>query len=119
MLPHNPWRIADDDVKHFLVRVRLDNTPSCALPFMSASVVIDTGRVEDVLLIPVDAVSARDGQQFCYVVASDGLHRRPITTRRSTTELVEITGGLNEGERVAARCSDVDSFSVDDSNDGL
>jgi HlyD family secretion protein len=119
MLPHNPLRIADDDVKHFLVRVRLDSTPSWALPFMSASVVIDTGRVEDALVIPVEAVCARDGQQFCYVVASDGLHRRAVTTRRSTTELLEITGGLNDGERVAARCSDVDSFSVDHANDGL
>jgi HlyD family secretion protein len=119
MLPHNPWRIADDDVKHFLVRIRLDSTPSCALPFMSASVVIDTGRIENALVIPVEAVSAGNGQQFCYVVASRELHRRPITTRRSTTELVEITGGLSEGERVVARCSDVDTFAVDKGNDGL
>jgi multidrug efflux pump subunit AcrA (membrane-fusion protein) len=119
MLPYNPWRIADDDVKHFMVRVRLDSTPSLVLPFMSASVVIDTGRVEDALLIPVEAVSASDGRLFCYVVASDGLHRRQITTRRSTTELVEITRGLIEGERVVARCSDVNGFAVDHANDGL
>ncbi len=118
MLPHNPWRIADDDVKHFLVRVRLDSTPSCALPFMSASVVIDTGRVEDALVVPVGALAVKGSEQFCYVVAADGLHRRAVTTRRSTTELVEITSGLHEGERVVARCSDADRFWVDHANDG-
>jgi hypothetical protein len=113
MLPHNPWRIADDDVKHFLVRVRLDITPPCALPFMSASVVIDTGRVEDALLIPVEAVGASAGRQFCYVVAADGLHRRAITTLSATTDFLEVASGLEEGERVVARCSDVDGLSVD------
>ena len=119
MLPHNPMRIADDDVMHFLVRVRLDIAPSWALPLMSAVVEIDTGRVEDVLVIPVEAVAGTRRQAFCYVLAGGGLERRAITTRRSTTELVEITGGLHEGERVVARCADVESFSVDHANDGL
>jgi HlyD family secretion protein len=118
MLPHNPWRIADDDVKHFLVRVRLDSTPSCALPFMSTSVVIDTGRIEAALVIPVEALAVKGGEQFCYVVAADGLHRRAVTTRRSTTELVEITSGLHEGEQVVARYSDADRFWIDHANDG-
>jgi hypothetical protein len=51
-----------------------------------------------------------DGQQSCYVITSHGLERRMITTRRATTDLLEVTGGLHEGERVVLRSSDVEGI---------
>ena len=74
---------------------------------MSAWVKFDTGRVPDALVIPVEAMSVVGHQQFCYVVADDGLERRAITTRRSTRDLLEVTAGLDEGERVVLRSLDV------------
>jgi multidrug efflux pump subunit AcrA (membrane-fusion protein) len=73
---------------------------------MSASVEFDTGRVNDALVIPVEAVAVDHGRESCYVIAEDGLEKRPIKTRRATMDLLEVTGGLTEGERVIFRSSD-------------
>ena len=93
----------DERVRHFIVRVRLDVTPPRLLPLMSAVVKIDTGRVLDTLVIPVAAMTVLDRQQCCYVIGAGGLERRAIVTRHSTRDLVEVTAGLKEGERVVLR----------------
>jgi len=80
---------------------------------MSASVEIDTGRVSNALVIPVEAMVVVDGQQSCYVVAEDGLERRAIQTRRATRDMMEITAGLHEGERVLFRSLDIDKIALD------
>ncbi len=108
MLSIPNWKVWDDNVRHFIARVRLDHTPPGALPFMSATVDIDTGRVTDALVIPVEAVAMVDGQVSCYVVSEDGLTRRTIKTRRATRDLLEVTEGLQAGEHVVTRSLDVD-----------
>jgi HlyD family secretion protein len=113
LLPTTDWKGWDERLKRFLVRVRLDQTPPRALRFMSAIVRFDTGRVPDALVIPVEAMAVVDGRQSCYVAGSHGLERRAITTRRATTELLEVTGGLDEGERVVARSQDVRGIPID------
>ncbi len=45
--PTQNWKEWGGDVMHFVVRVRLDQTPPRVLPFMSAWVRFDTGRVRD------------------------------------------------------------------------
>jgi HlyD family secretion protein len=114
MLSTSNWKEWDDNVRHFLVRVALDQTPPSALPFMSATVEIDTGRVSSALVIPVGAVSVDDHRQSCFVVTDDGLERRPIQTRRATRDLVEVTVGLREGEHVVSRSLDVDETVLGD-----
>ena len=51
-------------------------------------------------------------RQSCYVVAGGGLERRAIKTRRATRDLLEITAGLHEGERVLSRSLDVDKLAI-------
>jgi HlyD family secretion protein len=113
-LPSPDWRQWDENLRRFIARVRLDETPPRVLPFMSAIVQIDTGRIPDALVIPVEAMAVVDGRQSCYVVGADGLHRRAITTRRATPDLLEVTGGLNEGERVVLRPLDLDGLPIED-----
>jgi len=118
LLPTTNWKTWDEHVKHHYARIRLDKTPASALPLMSAAVEIDTGRVPDALVIPAEAVAIVDGQESCYVLADGGLERRPIKTRRATRDLLEVTAGLDEGERVVARALDVQDLSlVDKSRD--
>jgi HlyD family secretion protein len=85
---------------HFFARIRLDQTPPGLLPFMSAEVRFDTGRVEDALVIPAEAMVVVDGQRCCYVVGPDGPERRAITIRHATPESLEVIDGLEEGEQV-------------------
>ena len=94
MLSTPNWKEWDDNVRHFIARVRLDQTPASARLFMSATVEIDTGRLTDALVIPVEALAVVDGEESCYVVDDDGLERRSIKTRRATRDLVEVTEGL-------------------------
>ncbi len=93
----------DERVRHFIVRVRLDNTPPRLLPLMSAVVKIDTGRVLDALVIPVAAMVVRDHRQWCHVLGAGGLELRPIVTHHATPDLLEVTAGLKEGEQVVLR----------------
>jgi HlyD family secretion protein len=85
---------------HFYARVRLDQTPPGLLPFMSAELRFDTGRVENALVIPAEAMTMADGRRCCYVVGPSGLERRAITIGRTTTGFLEVTDGLEEGEQV-------------------
>jgi HlyD family secretion protein len=94
------WRGWDERVRHFIARVRLDVTPPRLLPFMSASVEIDTGRILDALVIPVTAMTVEGGRQCCYVLESGAPERRWISTGHATTDLIEVTMGLRTGERV-------------------
>ncbi|MFI5456632.1 MAG: efflux RND transporter periplasmic adaptor subunit [Isosphaerales bacterium] len=113
-LPSVNWKMDDEKVKRFVVWVRLDETPPGVRMFMSAAVLFDTGRVPDALVIPVEAVSVVQGRQSCYVVGSNRLERRAITTRRATTDLLEVTGGLSEGEHVVLRSLDVRGIPAED-----
>ena len=114
--PTMNWKEWSGDVKHFVVRVRLDQTPPHVLPYMSAWVKFDTGRVRDALVIPSEAMAVAGHQQYCYVVADDGLERRAISTRRSSRNLLEVTDGLDEGERIVLRSHDVQGIPVEDTD---
>ena len=111
--PTDNWK--EWDVKHFIAIVRLDKTPSTALPYMSAMVEFDTGRIPDALVIPVGAMAVVDGQRTCYVVGSHGLERCAIATGHSTEDLVEVISGLEEGERVVLGAVDLNGIPVEDS----
>jgi HlyD family secretion protein len=100
----------DEKLRHYLARVRLDETPRGILPTMSAVVEIDTGRIPDALVIPVEAMSIVDGSPFCYVMVPRGVERRAITPGRSTIDLLEVTAGLDEGERIVSRFPSVDGL---------
>ena len=73
---------------------------------MTASVVIHTDTVEDVLLAPNWAIRADQSTGttvlYCYVLRSDGVpERRNITRGRYDETFTEILSGLEAGETVA------------------
>ena len=106
MLSSADWREWDERLRRFLVRVRLDKTPASALPFMSASVEFDTGRVDDALVIPVEALAVEHGRQSCYRDRRPRAGKAPHHNSPGEQEFLEVTGGLSEGERVIFRSSD-------------
>ncbi len=73
---------------------------------MTASVVIHTDRVTDILLVPNWAIrtdqSSGEITSYCYVLRADGVpERRPITRGRYNDTFSEVLSGINEGETVA------------------
>lgn len=91
----------DERLKHYVARARLDVTPPRVLPMMSAVVEIDTGRVDEALVIPVEAMSLVEGRPYCRVLGpGDRVESRSIAIRNTTPDFVEVVDGLAEGDRV-------------------
>ena len=96
-IPTFNWRT---DVRYFDGKVKLDNPPRGILPGMTAHVEIALNRRDNVLAVPVEAVTEEDGREICYVAHDDGLERREVKLGESTQDFLEISEGLHEGEQV-------------------
>lgn len=96
-LPTYNWR---SDVRYFDGKVKIDNAPTGIRPGMTAEVEIQLDRKSDVLAVPAEAIAHEVGHEFCYVALDDGLERREVKLGDGTPELLEISMGLREGERV-------------------
>ncbi len=94
----NAWRMPDP--KDFNVIVSMDNPPAELKPGMSAQVEIRIANLTDVLAAPVQAVATVNGRQVCYVAGKGGVEPRVVKTGLSNDDFVEITGGLEPGEKV-------------------
>jgi HlyD family secretion protein len=99
-LPTQNWL---NDVRYFYTQIAFDMTVPGLLPGMTAEVEIATQHREDVLAIPIEALAVEEGEDYCYVVSDDGIERREIEIGQSTADLLEVTQGLEEGERVVLK----------------
>ncbi len=99
-----------DEVKYFVGVVQIDSAPRGILPGMTAEVAIDVDRRLGVLAVPSEAVAVEGGDDICYVAGADGLHRRNVTLGRSNRDLLEVTGGLTEGEEVVLNPSQIEAI---------
>ncbi len=91
-----PW-----ETKRFDLIVDLDATTEALRPEMTARADVRVGELEDVLLLPVNAVFERQGGFVSYVVRLLGVETRRVTLGESNGELVVVREGLREGDRVA------------------
>ena len=70
---------------------------------MYADVTLDIQRSGDGLTIPVQAVDRSQATPFALVVNAEGrIEKRALRLGIETPRLIEVLGGLNEGERVIA-----------------
>jgi multidrug efflux pump subunit AcrA (membrane-fusion protein) len=95
------WR--GGGVKEYQTEVGIDDLPKDGglRPGMTAEVKIMIRTVENALTVPVQAVTEIDGQHIAYVVNGGGVERREVKIGESNEQLIEITDGIKEGERVA------------------
>jgi HlyD family secretion protein len=90
-----------EDVRYFLSIVHLDRSAAGLKPGMSAEVEINLGHREKVLAVPYEAVVTELKCKVCFVPGQDRLERREVKVGQVTTEWIEITEGLSEGQEVA------------------
>jgi multidrug efflux system membrane fusion protein len=99
-------QIADPRTQIFEVRFALKAPPGItALPGMTATVTVTTrgARIPgNLLLVPVSAISRQDsGEQVVWVMGSDQtVHRRPVKMGAPTDDRIEISGGVQPGDRI-------------------
>jgi HlyD family secretion protein len=93
------------DLREYTVRVDLPPEIDKSLkPAMRASGQILVGTVEDALAIPVQAVFVEGRTRYVLMPAgTNRVRKQPVTIGRASDTLVEIVGGLREGDRVLLR----------------
>jgi len=70
-------------------------------PGMNAEVQIVFSRIPKTLVIPVEALQRRRGQEVVYVSQDGGFVARELAVGRRGPHVVEVLEGVREGERVA------------------
>lgn len=103
VLPDSQNRWMSPDMKVYLTTIAIDGTHDWVKPGMSAKVEILVSHLEDVVYVPVQAVSPNDGKQVCYVARGLKPERREVEVGQFNDEFIEIKSGLKEGERVLLR----------------
>jgi HlyD family secretion protein len=87
--------------KHFQLTVKLRQSDPRMRPGMTARVSIVAESVRDTLVIPVTALYYEGGQTICYVFDGERPVARKVAVGRRGDDLLEITSGVREGERVS------------------
>jgi len=99
------------NVVTFQVKIEVvGENKSLLKPEMTTNVEIISESKPDVLVVPAEAVTTREGRAFASVVGADGaVETRPIETGISDGVRTEVASGLSEGETVVVRSSTADS----------
>ena len=106
VLPDSQNRWMSPDLKVYLTTITIDGTHDWVKPGMSAKVEIMVNKLDDVVYIPLQAVSPDNGKQICYVAGGFKPERREVEVGEFTDEFIQVKSGLKEGERVLLRLPD-------------
>lgn len=80
--------------------VDLDNKDITLLPGMYASVVLHPEHRDNVLAVPIEAVSQKGNPSVYLINSKNEVEQRPVTLGLETATRAEIVGGLNENDLV-------------------
>ncbi|MFI5461603.1 MAG: efflux RND transporter periplasmic adaptor subunit, partial [Isosphaerales bacterium] len=114
-----PWM--SGGVKEYPTIVVLDGLQGYDLkPSMTAEARILAGELDDVLLVPVQAIAEHKGEFYAFVEEPGGIRRRKVKTGENNETHVQILDGLKEGDQVAldARLRAAAEFKLDDAKQG-
>jgi HlyD family secretion protein len=106
VLPDSQNRWMNPDLKVYVTTISIDGSREWVKPGMSAKVEILVKQLSDVVHIPLQAVSAANGKQFCYVVKGARSEPREIDVGDFNDEFIEIKRGLKDGEKVLLNAPD-------------
>lgn len=106
VLPDSQNRWMNPDLKVYLTTIIIDGTHDWVKPGMSAKVEILVNHLNDVVYVPVQAVTPVDDRQYCYVMGAFGPNRHEVEIGQFNDEFIEVTKGVKEGELVLLRPPD-------------
>jgi RND family efflux transporter MFP subunit len=93
-----------------MVKIKFKEYDQRVLPEMGAKITFlapgssaEGANVKPLLTIPAAAVASRDGRQVVYQIQEDRAVEVPVTTGRKVGSLIEVTGGLKEGDKVISK----------------
>src|SRR5215471_7816783 len=106
VLPDSQNMWMNPDLKVYLTTVTIQGTNDWLKPGMSSKVEIFVSRLPDVVYVPVQAVSAVEGKQVCYLSNGRKPEQRVVEVGEFNDEFIEIKSGLKEGEKVLLRAAE-------------
>lgn len=103
LLPDSQNRWTNPDMKVYQTIVSIDGSHDWIKPGMSAKVEILVKHLDDVVYVPIQAVTELNGKQVCYVARATRPEIREVEVGDFNDEFIEIKRGLEEGEKVLLR----------------
>ena len=100
------------DISVYETYVRLDGRVTELKPGMSATAEIYAAELEDVLTVPVQAITTHNGQRVVWTNGPNGLSLHEVRTGRFSDTKVEIQSGLSEGIEVLLASPEVEPADV-------
>lgn len=88
------------DLKVYPTTIKIDGEYDWLRPGMSAEVEILVDRLQDVIYVPLQAVSYFDDKRVVYIARSGEPEMREVETGTFSESFIEIRSGLREGEEV-------------------
>ena len=88
------------DLKVYPTTIKIDGTHDWLRPGMSAEIDILVQSLEDVIYVPIQAVTYHDDKRVVYVSKRGRTERREIEVGTFSDSYIEIVSGLTEGEEV-------------------
>jgi HlyD family secretion protein len=99
-LPDQQRSWLNPDLKVYTTQVTIDGSYDFLKPGMSAKVETTVEELNDVTIVPIQAVANRGGKKMCYYVSSKGPQQREVQTGSFNEKFVQITDGLQVGEDI-------------------
>ena len=96
----NPGEKIVDNVVYYEVTVDFPNQPEGIKSGMTADIVIETNRKDNVLRVPNNIVENIGGIDTVQVANNGKIEDRQITTGLEGNDYVEVISGLSEGDKV-------------------
>ena len=99
----------DENTRTLLTEVQVDNRNGKLMSGMYAVVTFTTnsaGSGKGPLTIPGDAVSIRQDRPTVAVIQNDTVHLQPVVLGRDYGPVIEIVGGLHQGDVIATTIND-------------
>jgi RND family efflux transporter MFP subunit len=102
VLPDSENRWMNPDMKVYLTTVTVDGLHDWLKPGMSAKIEIMVDRLDDVVYVPIQAITPIEGKRVCYVLNGKP-EAREVEVGQFNDEFIEIKKGMKEGEKVLLR----------------
>lgn len=99
-LPNTQNRWLNPDVKEYETEIKLEGENLPLHPGGTAKARIFIGNVEDVLCVPLQAVFSRGRRHFVFKETGASVEPVEVIVGRSNDVYVEISSGVDEGDRV-------------------
>jgi cobalt-zinc-cadmium efflux system membrane fusion protein len=98
---------ADAATRTVQVEIDIANPGHLLRPGMYATATLSAGADENVLVVPLSALVTVGDRHFVWLVTDNVTHKRAVTVGRATGDVVEIAGGIGEGDQIVTRGTDL------------